>query len=193
MQDYEIVNVVGVVCLKNFKPIEMMKLYEILKWEFTPPYFVKFNPYKFRAGIIVKSMNSKVSYLMFESGKIVIAGCKDIEEVHKHAGIIASKLSKHLKFDGYTVEITNIVASVKFKIDFDISMLPYIVDGAEYNSEVFPGVKVPKSDGKTMILLFGNGSAIIPGNRTIEEVEEEIERLNKIISEAKKYIEKIRY
>ena len=72
--------------------------------------------------------------------------------------------------------ITNIVAN---------STLPFIIDfekinkdnpDVEYDPELFPGLKLTV-DGKK-VLIFKNSKMVLTGAKTIEELEDKIEKLS---------------
>ena len=80
------------------------------------------------------------------------------------------------------VEVRNIVCSVDLKRSLRLHELAYVIPDSEYDPEAFPGMKLRK--GSTRILVFRTGKAIIPGLRTIEEIESTIGWLERTLDSA---------
>ena len=85
------------------------------------------------------------------------------------------------------IEVRNIVVSVDLGRNLRLHELAYAIPDSEYDPEAFPGMKLHR--GSTRILVFRTGKAVIPGLRTIEEIENTIAWLNRTLEEAEKEIQ----
>lgn len=143
--------------------------------------------------LVLRVKSPKATALIYESGKIVVLGCKSYEQIDKAVEQICLLIRKSLK--GRPV-ICNAVGSCHIdKIRMDLSSLEkyfrqyYGSNGiprgsaALYTPETFPGLRLnpSKEDKSPTILLFQSGKAVITGCKTIEEVEEAHEELETVI------------
>lgn len=128
-----------------------------------------------------------VGFLLYSSGNFVCSGSRSVEL----ADIKVRELVDLLREGGITVyvpqvEVRNIVVSVDLDRNLRLHELAYAIPDSEYDPEAFPGMKLRK--GSTRILVFRTGKAIIPGLRTIEEIESTIGWLQTTIDGAEEEI-----
>ncbi|MBR9689765.1 MAG: hypothetical protein GOV01_02640 [Candidatus Altiarchaeota archaeon] len=129
-----------------------------------------------------------VGFLLYSSGNFVCSGSRSTDLAQEKVNSLVEMLCK----DGFkvkcdNVEVRNIVVSVDLKKSLKLHELAYAIPDSEYDPEAFPGMKLRK--GSTRILVFRTGKAIIPGLRTIEEIESTIGWLENTIIAAEGEIE----
>jgi len=129
-----------------------------------------------------------VGFLLYSSGNFVCSGARGTEGAQEKANKIANLLrEKGIKVEDPKVEVRNIVVSVDMKRSLRLHELAYVIPDSEYDPEAFPGMKLRK--GSTRILVFRTGKAIIPGLRTIEEVESTIGWLRRTLDSAESEVD----
>ncbi len=68
------------------------------------------------------------------------------------------------------IRVENIVASTCFADKLDLEVVLQVLDGAEYEPEVFPGLVYRLKKPKTAMLLFRSGKANCTGAKNLEDV-----------------------
>ncbi len=134
---------------------------------------IQYNPEKF-PGACLRLDEPKVSILIFNSGRIVVAGAKDEKSIHtaiRKLKTILKKINIEFKKE-YEMKIQNVVASgdVGFKLNLD--ELAFEVKYSEYNPEQFPGLVYKPPDLNPSFLLFNTGKIVCTGARSEEELVE---------------------
>ena len=124
-----------------------------------------------------------VGFLLYSSGNFVCSGARGTADAQEKANQLACLIrEKKVDVENPNVEVRNIVVSVNLKRSLRLHELAYVIPDSEYDPEAFPGMKLRK--GSTRILVFRTGKAIIPGLRTIEEVESTIGWLKRTLDSA---------
>lgn len=114
-----------------------------------------------------------VGFLLYSSGNFVCSGARGTDAAqHKVIKLAQLLRDKDVDVEDPEVEVRNIVVSVDLDRSLRLHELAYVIPDSEYDPEAFPGMKLRK--GSTRILVFRTGKAIIPGLRTLEEVESTI-------------------
>jgi transcription initiation factor TFIID TATA-box-binding protein len=134
---------------------------------------IQYNPKKF-PGACLRLDEPNVSILIFNSGRIVVAGAKNEESIHiaiRKLKTILKKMNIEFKKD-YEMKVQNVVASgdVGFKLNLD--ELAFKVRYSEYNPEQFPGLVYKPPDLNPSFLLFNTGKIVCTGARSEEELVE---------------------
>ena len=144
-----------------------------------------YEPGKFPA---VRIKKFGVGFLLYSSGNFVCRGARSIEEAKEKVDRLVNMLRENnIEVQDPEIEIRNIVVSVDLNKNLRLHELAYAIPDSEYDPEAFPGMKLRK--GSTRILIFRTGKAIIPGLRTIEEIEYTISWLKNTLEQAEKEIE----
>ncbi len=126
-----------------------------------------YEPGKFPA---LRMKRDNASFLLYSSGKIVCIGTKSPEEATKRIEDLRTELAKYdVKTTKPIVHVRNIVASVDLQRELKLHELAYSMDESEYNPEYFPAMKI--NTGGTRILLFRTGKAIMPGMKSMADVD----------------------
>ncbi len=82
------------------------------------------------------------------------------------------------------VKIQNVVVSVVFPNELNLSKIAEKVEGAEYEPEVFPGLVMRLQKPKAGLLVFRSGKVNCTGARSIDEAKEVIEKFIEILKSA---------
>lgn len=145
----------------------------------------EYNPEQF-PGLVLRIKDPKTSALIFNSGKIVCTGAKNIAEVDRAMDGIVEALSKIgvkiTQKPTYTVQ--NMVASGTINMLLNLNELTIKLDNTEYEPEQFPGLVYKLRGTQATFLLFTNGEIVCTGTKSEEEVDEAVkllkEKLNSI-------------
>jgi len=78
-----------------------------------------------------------------------------------------------------TIEVVNIVVSTSLEHDIPLEKMAATLSNTEYNPEQFPGLVIRIRDPKTSALIFSSGKVVCTGARSMEKVEESIEKIIK--------------
>jgi transcription initiation factor TFIID TATA-box-binding protein len=135
-------------------------------------------------GIVYRSENPPVSFLIFASGKMICLGAKRMEDARQAIKKLTRKLKKariEVK-SAPKVEVRNIVASVDFGRKFDIEHIARRFENTEYEPEVFPGLVFRLDDPKAVLLLFVSGKGVCAGAKSIRDVKRAVQKINRIPS-----------
>ena len=133
-----------------------------------------------------------VGFLLYSSGKIVCTGSKTPDAAKEKIGQLCDELGESgIKTHANPkIHIRNIVASVDLKKELRLHELAYMMDDSEYNPEYFPGMKIKV--GNTRILVFRTGKAIVPGLKSVDEVEKTVNWLKNRLEKAEAEIAQIK-
>ncbi|MFH1211694.1 MAG: TATA-box-binding protein [Candidatus Woesearchaeota archaeon] len=75
------------------------------------------------------------------------------------------------------VEVVNIVVSTSLEHDIPLEKMAATLSNTEYNPEQFPGLVIRIKDPKTSALIFSSGKVVCTGARSLEKVEESIQKI----------------
>ncbi len=141
---------------------------------------VEYEPQQF-PGLVMKLKQPKSANLIFTTGKIVCTGTKSRKEAKTAIAKVVKKL-RGLGFKppkNYKVNIVNIVASTKLDLKINLNQIAFNLENTEYEPNQFPGLVYRMRDPKVTFLLFGSGSIICTGAKTVADVKRGIEKLYK--------------
>lgn len=145
-----------------------------------------FNKKKF-PGAVYHLKNPKAAALIFASGKVVLTGVKNNEDL----SIILQTLQNDLKeagvtcFDEPQIAVTNMVCS--YNLGYALNLNRVVVtlmdsESVEYEPEVFPGLVLRIFEPNIVFLLFGSGKIIITGGKDIDDVKRSVVILREKLS-----------
>jgi transcription initiation factor TFIID TATA-box-binding protein len=77
------------------------------------------------------------------------------------------------------IEVVNIVVSTSLEHDIPLEKMAATLSNTEYNPEQFPGLVIRIRDPKTSALIFSSGKVVCTGARSMEKVEESIDKIIK--------------
>jgi len=75
------------------------------------------------------------------------------------------------------IQVVNIVVSTSLEHDIPLEKMAAVLSNTEYNPEQFPGLVIRIKDPKTSALIFGSGKVVCTGARSMEKVEESIQKI----------------
>jgi transcription initiation factor TFIID TATA-box-binding protein len=78
-----------------------------------------------------------------------------------------------------SIQVVNIVVSTSLEHDIPLEKMAATLSNTEYNPEQFPGLVIRIRDPKTSALIFSSGKVVCTGARSMEKVEESIEKIIK--------------
>jgi transcription initiation factor TFIID TATA-box-binding protein len=79
--------------------------------------------------------------------------------------------------DDSTIRIVNIVVSTSLEHDIPLEKMAAVLPNTEYNPEQFPGLVIRIKEPKTSALIFSSGKVVCTGARTLEKVDESIQKI----------------
>jgi len=168
-KEVKIVNIVVSTSLEHDIPLERMAA-TLSNTEYNPEQF---------PGLVIRIKDPKTSALIFSSGNVVCTGARNIQEVEKAIQKIIKSLEKlNIKIKiKPKIEIQNIVASGDIYTDLNLNTLAMKLENTEYEPEQFPGLVYKLKGSKATFLLFSNGKIVCTGTKSLEEVNEAIDKL----------------
>ena len=146
----------------------------------------EYNPEQF-PGLVLRIREPKTSALIFNSGKIVCTGARNMDKVEQAMG----KIVEALKKIGVNVKskpqysVQNMVASGSIGMDINLNTLAVKLENTEYEPEQFPGLVYKLRGTKATFLLFTNGQIVCTGTKSKDEVDDAVKKLVKKLKEVK--------
>jgi len=134
----------------------------------------KYEPQKFGA-LIIKSQEPKATCLLFESGNMVVIGCKS-EVLAKEAANYFVNIFKTVLTEANLINfrISNIVVSVSLNHDIDLDLLDNLLGcKSRFLPEFFPGLHIKREE--LTIIVFRTGKVIFTGSPKMSTVHKEYE------------------
>jgi transcription initiation factor TFIID TATA-box-binding protein len=133
-----------------------------------------YDPKRFKA-VVVRSMNSGITFLIYSSGKVVSTGAKSRKESSKSMLLITEILKKIGVKDISLKEfrVHNIVASTDVRFPIGLTNLANAEEYSRfttYEPEIFPSLSFRMVDPKVTIIIFVNGKIIFTGIKKEEQL-----------------------
>lgn len=75
------------------------------------------------------------------------------------------------------ITVVNIVVSASLGHDIPLEKMAATLSNTEYNPEQFPGLVIRIKDPKTSALIFSSGNIVCTGARSLEKVDESIQKI----------------
>lgn len=75
------------------------------------------------------------------------------------------------------ISVVNIVVSTSLEHDIPLERMAATLSNTEYNPEQFPGLVIRIKDPQTSALIFSSGKVVCTGAKTLEKVEESIQKI----------------
>lgn len=126
-------------------------------------------------GAVYRIEKPKIASLIFSSGKVVLTGIRNKQDLHDGLDIIMQSL-RDAGVDTYNepqVAVTNIVCSYDMGryINLNKVVITLNLENIEYEPEQFPGLVYRIEDPKIVALLFSSGKIILTGGKNIEDIK----------------------
>ena len=126
-------------------------------------------------GAVLRIEKPKIASLIFSSGKVVLTGIRNQDDLGKGVEIIKNALKEAgvPTLENPNVAITNIVCSYDLgdKINLNKVVMTLNLENIEYEPEQFPGLVYRLDDPKIVALLFSSGKIILTGGKNLEDVK----------------------
>jgi len=116
-------------------------------------------------GLVVGVSANNVAYIIFESGRVICTGAKNIDEIRR----CLNEIVKILKRKGIGVKgeikpkIRSVTVSTEIGHAIDLEKAVHRMDGAEYRPEEIPAVVCTGENGLTA-LIFDSGKVVCIGS-----------------------------
>ncbi|MBU0535402.1 MAG: TATA-box-binding protein [Nanoarchaeota archaeon] len=81
--------------------------------------------------------------------------------------------------EGVSIKVVNIVVSSSLGHDIPLEKMAATLSNTEYNPEQFPGLVIRIKEPKTSALIFSSGKIVCTGARSMDKVEESIQKIIK--------------
>ena len=132
-------------------------------------------------GLVYRLKDPKAAALIFSSGKIVCTGARSISDVRRVVKKVADmiKAAKIGEPKKYSIQIENIVASVKLEYKLNLDKIAFELENSEYAPEQFPGLVYRMKTPKVVFLLFSSGKVVCTGVRKVEDIESAVGAITK--------------
>ncbi|MDK2990310.1 MAG: transcription initiation factor TATA-box-binding protein [Methanoculleus sp.] len=126
-------------------------------------------------GAVYRIEKPKIASLIFSSGKVVLTGIRNKQDLHDGLDLIMQSL-RDAGVDTYNepqVAVTNIVCSYDMGryINLNKVVITLNLENIEYEPEQFPGLVYRIEDPKIVALLFSSGKIILTGGKNIEDIK----------------------
>lgn len=126
----------------------------------------------------------RVSCLIFNSGKVIVAGAKTTIDFHKACRRLArmiQRTGRSVKLN--SIEIRNFAGALDVQTQVNLEGLARKDCNAEFTPEIFPGLVYRVGMTNPCITVFRTGKLIITGNKTEEELCSAFNRFAPTLSE----------
>lgn len=145
---------------------------------------VEYNPDQF-PGLVFRLDRPKVTALIFKSGKMVVTGSKNTQELIRAVKKIIKTLYEHgIKITGRPkIQIQNIVASANLGVEVNLEEAAYKLENNMYEPEQFPGLIHRMSDPHVVLLIFSSGKMVITGAKREQEVYDAVKKIYEKLKE----------
>lgn len=131
--------------------------------------------------------NPKSVALLFSSGRIILTGLRNTEDIPAILQNLQNKLKEVgiICLDKPQVAVNNMVCS--YDLGYPLNLVRVVLtlmdsENIEYEPEVFPGLVCRISEPKIVFLLFSSGKIIITGGRNLEDVKKGLNILKEKLS-----------
>ncbi|MEM2109044.1 MAG: TATA-box-binding protein [Candidatus Odinarchaeota archaeon] len=176
---YKVENVVASVSLDD--RIDLNKLSNnISEAEYDPSQF---------PGLVLRLKDPKAAILVFNTGRMVVTGLRSEEDAPK----VVARVIEKIKTAGIDIrsepkiQIQNIVASGNLGARLDLEVASLTLEDALYEPEQFPGLIYRAKDPKVVFLLFCSGRIVCTGAKKETNVQEAVNKLDKMLTELEIY------
>ena len=132
-------------------------------------------------GAVYHINDPKIAALLFSSGKIVLTGLRNSQELERGLSVIVKSLNdagvETLKEP--RVAITNMVCSYDLAryINLNKLVVTLNLENIEYEPEQFPGLVYRINDPRIVVLIFSSGKLILTGGRNREDIKKGLDVL----------------
>jgi transcription initiation factor TFIID TATA-box-binding protein len=176
---YKVENVVASVTLND--KIDLNKLSSnIAEAEYDPSQF---------PGLVLRLNEPKAAILVFNTGRMVVTGLRSED----NAPEVVSKIIDRIRKAGIEIkskpkiQVQNIVASGNLGAKLDLEVASVTLEDALYEPEQFPGLIYRAKYPKVVFLLFSSGRIVCTGAKKETDVQEAVNKLDKVLQDLEIY------
>lgn len=125
-------------------------------------------------------MHGKVT--IFPSGKLISVGTKSPSQAEEDLNTTHDTLAQNRLIQPTQIKMNlrNLVAVLHLDKTIDLETLAF-EQPVIYEPEQFPGAILKTTQPKATYLIFASGKIVIPGTRTLDELQEAAEKIKKIL------------
>ena len=144
-------------------------------------------------GLIYRMEEPEVTAVIFRSGKSILAGAKNVDEIIR----ATKKLIKVFRKLGIEIterpiiQIQNIVATSHLGRSVNLEKAALVLENVIYEPEQFPGLLYRLEKPKVTLIIFGNGKAVIAGAKRIEDIRTALKLAFDALAEKECFIEEL--
>jgi transcription initiation factor TFIID TATA-box-binding protein len=137
-------------------------------------------------GLFLKFYSPKCSVILFRNGKVILAGLKLFEDIHKVIDSIIHELTINIHLninkDKISSEVVNIVITANLFNKIDLNLAALKMNNVVFEPEVFPAL-IYKAENpvKCVFLVFNNGKIVLTGINKKEMIEPALINFGKLI------------
>ena len=155
--------IVNVVCTADLKQSIQLALLNKERWGL---YDLDIYP----AGYI-KDGSIKGRVIVFQSGKLISAGAKDVPTAIQNLNyaknlLVSAKIAKDVSLKS---QVRNIVATADIGKQIRLEQVSSSLDSTIYEPEQFPGVIWHPRDQPVSVLIFASGKLVIAGLKSLQQ------------------------
>jgi len=122
-----------------------------------------------------------VSYLLYSTGSVVIAGCTSVDSAKERGDEIAKMLGLSIK----DLTVRNVVGLARLNRELLLENVAKIEEDVDYAPDIFPGARLRIAGVVPTFLVFKSGSIVVAGSRSSQEFGESVTRLVKLFDDNK--------
>lgn len=137
-------------------------------------------------GLIYRSIEPKVTILVFRSGKIVCTGSRAVKDSEKALDALLAQFDElGLEYTDPELTIQNIVGvgDIGSPLNLNAIAIGFGLENTEYEPEQFPGLVYRMEDKPTVALIFGSGKMVITGGKNPSDVEQGVSHVYQQLQE----------
>lgn len=138
----------------------------------------EYNPKRF-AAVVLRLREPKCTALLFESGKVILAGAYSMEQAKlggRKVCKILKKLDYNVKFVGFRVYNMVAVCNLRQPIRLE-SFAGDNPQSATYEPDIFPGAVFKMLNPKCTVLVFVTGKIVVTGAKSTQDIFQACENL----------------
>jgi transcription initiation factor TFIID TATA-box-binding protein len=144
----------------------------------------KYNPEEF-SGLILHFNKPKTAVMLFQNGKAICTGAKDMNEVDDAILMTYDKLNDAgtKLYKKPNIKVENMVASLDLQRSFDLKLIAQSMwlENVEYTPKQFPGLIYKMSAPNAVLLIFGSGKIVCTGSK-LEDISAAIDKMTNDLS-----------
>jgi len=153
---------------------------EAIEDDLTVPY-TEYDPLNYH-GLYVRVAEDGPLITIYQSGKYIISGCSDFEELNRTNREFLQIMSDLGVFretidTGFTVQNVVCTGDLYQSVNLNALSIGLGLESVEYEPEQFPRLVYRPSEHPAVLLVFANGKVVVTGAANIETADDAFEYL----------------